>query len=249
MLPDHLAATVDRLKKVDFTHPLPMYIDRDGALQPHPTDLAEPGCRLWHQHPQRNAVSLSGVGHRLDAYLRLPDGWREAPTGRWSDHYMWQQWFASPGFRYSTGDRLTVLKFEAKVRTDMTDSERRSEILAWRERSRHPDFTDWLADQAADAIRRTAIELRLAVDAQADQFARERDELVATCQQLQVAEQAATGRAAEAISVVDAIQATRAWRLATTTWRVRDRLVRSRGLRWLRAAQGSIGRRARAPFH
>jgi hypothetical protein len=238
MLPDHLAATLHRLEKVDFTHPLPVYIDRDGTLQPHLTDLAEPRCRLWHQHPQRNAVSLSGVGHRMDAYLRLRDGWREAPTGRWSDHYMWQQWFACPEFRYSTGDRLTVLKFEAAVRTDVTASQRRAEILAWLERSRHPDFADWLADRAADAIRRTAIELRLAVDDQADQFARERDQLISTCQQLRAAEQTATDRAAEASGVVQAIQATRAWRVATTTWRIRDRLVRSRPLRWLARDSG-----------
>jgi glycosyltransferase involved in cell wall biosynthesis len=140
MLPDHVAATLERLENVDFTHPLPVFIDRDGTLQAHPTDLAEPRCRLWHQHPHCNAVSLTGVGHRLDAYLRLPHGWQEASPGRWSDHFMWQQWFASPGFRYATGDRLTVLKFDASVRTDMTDTQRRAEILAWLERSRQPGF-------------------------------------------------------------------------------------------------------------
>ena len=81
MLPDHLEATLGRLRTVDFTHPLPVFINRQGKLQAHVTDLADPQCRLWHQHPSRNAVSLTGVGHRLDAYLRLPDGWREDPAG------------------------------------------------------------------------------------------------------------------------------------------------------------------------
>ncbi|MDT5029327.1 MAG: hypothetical protein QOE61_5753, partial [Micromonosporaceae bacterium] len=80
MLPDHVAATVDRLESVDFSHPLPVFIDGQGTLQARMTDLAEPRCRLWHQHPGRNAVSLTGVGHRLDAYRRLPHGWREAPA-------------------------------------------------------------------------------------------------------------------------------------------------------------------------
>lgn len=142
MLPGHLADTLDRLADVDFTHPLPVFIDRQGKLQAHLTDLADPRCRLWHEHPLRNAVSLTGVGHRLDAYRRLPHGWRETPAGRWSDHYMWQQWFASPGFRYATGDRLTMLKFAAADRTGMTDEQRRAEIVAWLEPSRQPGFDD-----------------------------------------------------------------------------------------------------------
>lgn len=225
MLPDHVAATLERLKNVDFTHPLPVFIDRDGTLKAHVTDLADPRCRLWHQRPARNAVSLTGVGHRLDAYLRLPHGWQEAPPGRSSDHYMWQQWFANAEFRYATGSRLTVLKFEASVRTDMTAPQRRAEILAWLARSRRPGFDAWLADQAADAIRRAAIDLRLASDAQADHFARERD-------QLRTAEANAIEQAAEASALIRAMQATRTWRTATRMWRFRDRLVRLPPMRW-----------------
>jgi hypothetical protein len=268
MLPNHLAATVERLREVDFTHPLPVFIDRDGTLQAHLTNLAESRCRLWHQHPHRNAVSLTGVGHRLDAYLKLPHGWQEAPADRWSDHYMWQQWFAKPGFSYATGDRLTVLKFDASVRIGMTATQRRMEVLAWLERSQHPGFNDWLADQAADAIRRAAIDLRLAIDYQADHFSRERtqlvrelDEMTALCEQLRVAAQEANDRAQdatdraqdandraqdandraeEARAAIAAIRATRAWRAATWAYRVRGRLVRFPPLRWL-------GRRSRVP--
>ncbi len=125
MLPDHLVVTIERLQTADFTHPLPVCILAHGVLHAHVTDLADPRCRLWHQHPKRNAVSLTGVAHRLDAYRRLPDGWREAPPDRWSDHYMWQQWFADPSFRYATGDRLTVLKFDASQRQGMTGAQRR----------------------------------------------------------------------------------------------------------------------------
>jgi hypothetical protein len=226
MLPGHLAATLDRLEEVDFTHPLPLFIDREGKVQAHLTDLADARCRLWHQHPQRNAVSLSRVGHRLDAYFRLPHGWREAPPGRWSDHHMWQQWFATPGFRYATGDRLTVLKFEAAARADMAPTDRRAEMSAWLKRSQQAGFDAWLSDQAATAIYRAAVDLRLAVDTQADHFAREREQLIELSEQLRAAEQ-------EATALVRTMQATRAWRLASTTWRVRDRLLRSSPLRWL----------------
>src|SRR5262249_43186873 len=70
-----LALPGDGQKRLASPHPLRVFIEGDGPRQPHLTDPAEPRCRLWHQPPRRNAVSLTGVGHRLDAYLRLPHGW------------------------------------------------------------------------------------------------------------------------------------------------------------------------------
>lgn len=159
--PDHLADTLERLERVDFTHPLPLYIGRHGQLEFHPTDLANRKCREWHMHPGQNAVSLTGVGHRRESYLKLPYGWRVPPPGVFSDHFMWQQWFAHDGFSYSTGNRLTVLKFEAAVRKDFGHLQRRNEILEWLDRAERPDFETWLAAAAHDAIKRSAIEMRL----------------------------------------------------------------------------------------
>ena len=229
MLPDHLASTLDRLEDVDFTHPLPVFIDGQGTLGAHLTDLAEPRCRLWHQHPFRNAVSLTGVGHRLDAYRKLPYGWRETPPGRWSDHYMWQQWFATPGLKYATGDRLTVLKFEASGRGDMTGEQRRAETVAWLQRSRQPGFDAWLADQAAGAVRRAAIELRLDLDFQTDQFTLVRDAMAEREASLRSELAQLSDRAAAATAETRAIQASR-------TWRIRNRLVRFPPLSWLSRA-------------
>ncbi|MDQ6836635.1 MAG: glycosyltransferase family 2 protein [Actinomycetota bacterium] len=214
MLPDHVASTVDWLQSVDFTHPLPVFIDRRGQLRAHVTDLADPRCRLWHQHPFRNAVSLTGVGHRLDAYRRLGRGWREAPPGRWSDHYMWEQWFAHPGFRYGTGDRLTVLKFEASERGDMAPAERREEVMAWLQRSRSPGFAPELDAATAAAGWRAAVQLRLALDAQADQSARDQEALAAREAEFRAAQRQATTLRSE----LGAIHASR-------TWRARNRLV------------------------
>ena len=150
---------------------------------------------------------------------------------------MWQQWFVGSEFRYATGDRLTVLKFDASVRSDMTDTQRRSEILAWLERSRQPRFDAWLAAEAAAAIRRAAVDLRLALDLQADQFARERDlqadqfarereALAAREADIRAAEQEANDQAAEARAELRAVQASR-------TWRIRNRLVRLPPFSWL----------------
>ncbi len=264
MLPGHLAATISRLERVDFTHPLPLFVDRDGRLRAHPTDLADERCRDWHRHDTHNAVSLTGVGHRIDAYRRLAHGWRTAPPGRWSDHYMWQQWFVTPGLRYATGTELTVLKFDASVRTTRTSAARRDELLAWRRRSREPDFSTWLAEQSAHAFRRAAIDLRLDLDERTDELVAQqmrwreaeaylmarnegqtavigglrhdlnasRDDLARLLVRAQAAEQQAARRGQE----LEALRATR-------TWRLHERLVRHRAPRWLARMAGDGSRR------
>lgn len=230
MLEEHLAVTLRRLQEVDFTHPLPVFVDRQGLLKSHDTDLADPRCRTWHLHPLRNAVSLTGVGHRLDAYRRLPHGWQEAPAGRWSDHFMWQQWFTTGGFRYATGETLTVLKFEGSVRNDMAGPQRRQEIVRWVEFSRQPGFDAWLAHQVADAFRRSAIDLRLAVDEQADRFEMEREhEAERHGRRVAESDENARVSAAERRAAEAELSAMR----ATRTWRLRGRLIGSPGLRRL----------------
>lgn len=161
LLPDHLQSTVARLEEVDFTHPLPVFIDGDGNLRWHPTDLADRRCRDWHLRPGQNAVSLTGVGHRRESYLRLPTGWEEPPPGWWSDHYMWVQWLADSRFAFSTGDRVTTLKFDASVRRQMDPAQRRAEIDSWLLRAADPGFDSWLRAAAAEAVRRAGIDMCL----------------------------------------------------------------------------------------
>lgn len=161
MLEDHVETLVDLLSEADFAHPLPLMVDADGSLRAHPTDIGRSECRAWHLDPGRNSISLSGVAHRLDAYRQLPDGWREPPPGRWSDHYMWEQWLGVGGLRFITGSRLTVLKFDASVRRSQSAGERRAELLSWRDRAAKPDFEGALGLMAAEAFRRSAVDIRL----------------------------------------------------------------------------------------
>lgn len=161
MLADHVETMIGLLDRADFAHPLPVMVDGDGSLRAHPTDLSRPECILWHLDPCRNAISLTGASHRLDAYRRLPYGWRAAPPDRWSDHFMWEQWFRTPGFRFVTGDKLTVIKLEGSVRKDRTPEERRAELVDWKRRSRMAGFDQELARSACDAFRRWALLSRL----------------------------------------------------------------------------------------
>jgi hypothetical protein len=161
MLSDHVSSLMEELQRVDFTHPLPLYIDLEGSLAVHPTDLSNPECLRWHLHPDHNAVSLSGVAHRLDAYRRLPVGWREPPAGWHSDHYMWDQWFHTPGLTFATAPRLTLLKFEGSVRVGWTPERRRDELVEWSRRTKDPDFPASLLGQVQAALAESSSNFRL----------------------------------------------------------------------------------------
>ena len=173
MLHDHVQTMAGVLQSVDFAHPLPAFVLPGGGFGVHLTDLSRSECRDWHLRPLRNAISLTGVAHRLDAYRELPVGWREPPAGRWSDHYMWQQWFRTPGFRYRTYPELTVLKFDSSLRGEWSSEERRTEILKWIERTDEEDFSDWLQSQTMAALLGTASSFVVQGDQVAD--AREKE--------------------------------------------------------------------------
>ena len=254
MLADHVESTVSRLQTADFTHPLPVHIDRSGSMRVYPTDIAEPECVAWHMHPHRNAISLTGAGHRLDAYLRLPRFWQAPPEGSWSDHYMWQQWFSVPSLRFSTGDRLTVLKFGADCRPDMSRDERRNELLEWIDRSTQPGFEARLAAEVTIAYQRYAIRSRLDLDALTDEVHDNRlawdaertallsanNELLSAKDELEVelgtmrsaleeARAKSDDAEAEARHTQELLDAAR----STRTWRAHDRVARYAIVRWL----------------
>jgi len=157
-LPHHLASMQVLLADHDFVHPFPVFVQPSGALEAVPTDLADPRCVRWHLHPGHNAVSLSGAAHTGDLYRRLPFGWRPAPEGRWSDHYMWEQIFSVDGVRLATSRRATTVKLPAVPRTGFDPLDREEEIRSWSVRSRTPEFAGWWDAEVADAIRRAAVD-------------------------------------------------------------------------------------------
>lgn len=231
MLPNHVGTMTQLLAEADFAHPLPMVVTPDSSLWPHPTDLSRPACVEWHLRPGCNALSLTGAAHRLDAYRRLPSGWRSAPAGRWSDHFMWEQWFRVPGLRFVTGRRLTVLKFDASLRRHMSPEERRAELLRWLARSQDAGFAQDLSELILDGQRRWAIQARLDAASLQDRAldsAAGRD--------------AAMVRLREETTKLDVARAELSAMRATFTWRLHDRLARLPGMRrligWVRRLRG-----------
>jgi Glycosyl transferase family 2 len=249
MLTDHVESTIEQLQTVDFTHPLPAFVERDGSLGFHLTDITDPRCVEWHLRPRRNAISLTGVGHRLDAYLTLPQGWCEPPPGVWSDHYMWQQWFREPQLRFSTGERATVLKFYAQARKDMGGAERRAELMDWLDKSAQPGFALALAAEVGTVVRREAIRLSFDLEALTEEALKSQNslqlleeelvglhtELAAVQGDLQSARDESGLHAADAEdsrTKAQALQVALDTVRGTRTWRLHDRLAQWSAFRW-----------------
>lgn len=172
LLGEHVVEMATLLDDADFAHSAPVLVEPEGSLAYLPVDLAEPGFRTLLLRGGWNAISLTGAAHTLDAYHRLPHGWRPAPPEVWSDLYMWQQFAGLPGFRGRTGTRLTHLHLADADRRDVADGQRVAELEAWWMRAQSPEFADDLARELADAIRNAATTREITVHALEDLLAR-----------------------------------------------------------------------------
>ncbi|MEZ5288215.1 MAG: glycosyltransferase family A protein [Vicinamibacterales bacterium] len=158
LLPHHVETMIALLAEHDFAHPFPVLIDASGGLVALPTDLTDARCVAWHLQPRQNTISLTGAAHTAALYRRLPWGWRPAPHGRWSDHYMWEQILTLEGVRPITARRSTTIKPPNKIRAHMSTDARRVEMSAWASRMREPGFVAWWDARVADAVRRAAVD-------------------------------------------------------------------------------------------
>ena len=144
-----------------------------------PTDLADPRCVQWHLHPGHNAVSLTGAAHTGDLYRRLPFGWRPAPEGRWSDHYMWEQIFTVEGVRLATSPWATTVKLSANWRVGVDPADRAEEIRSWHERIACTWFREWWEAEVTEAVDQAAIDQLMRASELFDQLAAIHDQVAA----------------------------------------------------------------------
>ena len=176
--PNHLETLLAGIGDHDFIHPLPILIAADGVPFLMPSDLRRPESVRWHLgEVPRNSISLTGVLHTRSSYLRLPHGWRETPEGRWTDHYMWQQFFEQDWFSGTTSPRATTLKLMAQARDDLPPGGRRADIAQWWERLDDPGFaTAWKAEVRA-ALWRSAVDHNIVATIREDELALLHDQL------------------------------------------------------------------------
>ncbi|MAZ71463.1 MAG: hypothetical protein CMK45_12965 [Porticoccus sp.] len=153
-LPHHLETLVPLLEKYDFVHTLHTEVAIDGTLSANAGRIDDVETRrrlrlIW------NYFGPTCVGHRMDAYRRLPFGWRPRPDGMPSDLYMWQQWIALPNCLFYASPHPTTLHFASPSRQDMSLNERCAELDQWSQRLREENFSVWLLQEVmADWQRR-----------------------------------------------------------------------------------------------
>lgn len=155
LLRDHASELCGLLRDADFAHAVSARFVAEGTLEYFPwnygrSEFVEIG------RGRKASIGLTGVGHTLDAYRRLPHGWRTAPPDVLTDHHMWLQWLGLPGLRAAMGDRLTYLTFPNPVFARLAVEERSSMLADWLRRSREPGFAAELDAMLQVAIRRAA---------------------------------------------------------------------------------------------
>jgi Glycosyl transferase family 2 len=160
LLRNHASTMLELLDGADFAHPPSAKFSADGTLLFFPWDYSRPEFREMARG-RRGSIGLTGVAHTMDAYRRLPFGWRTTPVGMPTDHWMWLQLTELPGVRCMRGERLTYLNFPDPVWGAMSESEREGQLADWLRRSREPGFEDELDGLLRDAVRRAAEDYHL----------------------------------------------------------------------------------------
>jgi glycosyltransferase involved in cell wall biosynthesis len=162
LLPDHVSEMARLLEGADLVHSPHFWIDLNGSLNFLPRNLGRQEF-VDRFRAGSESVGLTGVAHTLDGYRRLPHGWRTTPPGRrHTDHYMWLQWLAEPGFRGAAGTRITFLWFPDQVWRAAGAEEREAVLAEWFRRSRERSFRDEIDALARAAILRSAEDENLA---------------------------------------------------------------------------------------
>jgi glycosyltransferase involved in cell wall biosynthesis len=157
LLPGHVAEMLRLLEEADFAHSAPFVVHEEGWVWFHPIDVSRPDFQALLMRGGWNAIVLTGAAHTLEAYRRLPHGWRPAPAGVWTDLYMWQQFLGLPGFRGRTSERLTHLHFPDGRRRGVSVEDRVKELESWRSRMHLPGFEEELERECAAEVRRVAV--------------------------------------------------------------------------------------------
>jgi glycosyltransferase involved in cell wall biosynthesis len=159
LLRDHVATMLSALEAADFAHTLTTRFLGD-ELEHFPWNYARAEFREIGR-ARVGSMGLTGVAHTLEAYRRLPHGWRTTPVGMPTDHYMWLQWLEQPGVRFARSDRMTFLNFPDPSWRDHAEEERARVLAGWLRRSREPGFDAEREELLRAAILRSAEDYHL----------------------------------------------------------------------------------------
>ena len=153
-LPCHLERMLKQLEAADFTHSLSLHVMPDKSYHFFPTDLSMQEHRRY-MRDKANRVAFSCAAHTMEAYRRLPFGWRTTPQGCPTDWYMFQQFLRMGDCRASSGTFPSAITFPSPLRYGWPMERRVAELRSWAERladkAQHVDIVLDILQQAVRA--------------------------------------------------------------------------------------------------
>lgn len=146
-LPTHLETLRSYLENYDFvqTTQATLYNQEDWHF--FSGDLNHLPIRQRILTGEYNFFGPTTVAHRLDAYFKLPHGWRPKPENMPSDIHMWRQWLSQDWVRFKSLFTVTALHLAAPYRLDMSVQERCEEMLYWLNKMSEDDFNEWVVNK------------------------------------------------------------------------------------------------------
>lgn len=162
LFPNHLEILIETIGDYNFVNSFPVIIRPNSSIHVIPTQISDHRFIDWHLNDERrNSISLTGVMHTREIYLKLPIGWSPAPESDYSDHYMWKKIFAHPDFKGITSNFATTAKFASNLRVHMTASDRELEIASFWEEMKNPNFQHAWNSKVSQSVLMSAYELHL----------------------------------------------------------------------------------------
>ena len=138
-LPGHLQDLEQALEAADFAGSMHADVSPEGRVRGYFFDLERPEFRkpwlAWEQNRHGEWASdgfgLAFAAHRLDAYLRLPEGWSTTPAGYPTDQTMFMKFVREPWCRTRVLPWPVSLHFPKDERRGWTDRQRTDEQSRW----------------------------------------------------------------------------------------------------------------------
>jgi hypothetical protein len=150
-LPSHIAELDRLLRDADLAHTQRFAINDDETISAHwRSDLRGPDRQRHHEFAR--LLPLSFVGHTMDAYRRLPHGWRTTPAELATDRFMWTQFLDQPWCTVAASARPTVLYFKRGDHPGLSTDQRRELLVEWSERMSRPDLEMELATEIIEVL-------------------------------------------------------------------------------------------------
>jgi GalNAc5-diNAcBac-PP-undecaprenol beta-1,3-glucosyltransferase len=200
-LPGHLQELEAALEAADFAGSMHADVSPEGRVRGYFFDLERPEYKkpwLAWEHNHFGEWASDGFGlafsaHRLDAYLRLPEGWSTTPAGYPTDQTMFMKFVREPWCKVKILPWPVSLHFPEVDRRSWTDRQRTDELSHWTKILKRPDGSeqvlrmvlaslgdDLLRQSSADGAARASASAALqAVEAERDGLMVARDTLTA----------------------------------------------------------------------